>query len=220
MSGSPMGNNVVPLPTASPASPYWPMPQMMPVCCPPGGMDALMKCYCDIQSATAFICAVMVDCINTNPAVTQAIIDAIAKSGSNVPLLGVTNGSAAQPGQVGEIVAFNQSQTVTVPTGGTGGSFLFNMGVLQPGSWYLTAAMFPSFGTMNANYGLTPVPNGFSTGLIGGLASTTTEESYIISQPAKADISVPTLLAMTVNLVVTGGATGSVDMQVVALRVR
>lgn len=231
MSGNPTGSNVVPMPHAlAPASnpPQPPMPFPMwggggslpwgPGCCPPGGMDALLQCYCDVQAATKFICSVMVTCIQTNPAVVEAILAAIAASGSSVPLIGVTNGSAAQPGQVGEQVLFNQTQTLTVPT--TGAAFSFNMGVLQPGSWYLTSAMFPGFGTQNANYGLVPSPAGFSSDMEGALASTTTELSYIISQPTSANISVPTLLAFQVNLQTATSTTGPVNLQVVALRVR
>lgn len=229
MSGNPSGSNVVPMPhAAAPAPAQPPMPFPMwggggslpwgPGCCPPGGMDALLQCYCDVQAATKFICSVMVTCIQTNPAVVDAILAAIAASGSSVPLIGVTNGSAAQPGQVGELVEYNLTQTVTVPT--TGITTIFNMGVLQPGSWFVQAVIFPGMATDNMSFGLSPTPAGFTTACEGGMAVTTSAESYLVGQPASANISLPTLLAFNVALQSTTPATAPVTLQVFALRVR
>ena len=57
-----------PLPWGSGTPPWL---QQAPGCCPPGGMDALMKCYMDIQAASCFIAQIMIDQINNNPAVKQ-----------------------------------------------------------------------------------------------------------------------------------------------------
>ena len=104
-----------PLPWATPG-PGGQLPWLPPGCCPPGGMDALMKCYCDIQAAMAFISKIMIDLINNDPAVAQAMIAAIEKSGSTLPLVGVTNGSDAQPGQVGEWVHLVQTASYGTAT--------------------------------------------------------------------------------------------------------
>ena len=109
----------------------FPLPWGQTGCCPPGGMDALMKCYCDIQQASAFIGQVMLDQINNNPAIIAAIIAGIEKSGSSVPLIGVTNGAAAQPGQVGEV--YYGYQTAAYATGNASG--VMTMPTLAAGDW-------------------------------------------------------------------------------------
>lgn len=200
MSGTVARSNVVPMPAngAPPTTPVpWPQPGMWPMpsgvagCCPPSN---LMQCYCDIQNATAFICAVMVDCINTNPAVTTAIIDAIAKSGSNLPLLGVTNGTPAQPGQVGELVVF-ASGDISATAGPQTQSI--TMGVLQPGDW---DCWF--FGNMlgeahDLAFSLTPQPAGFQNNLntVLGVMSPELAETPV-STTTQALISVPTLIVI------------------------
>ena len=128
---TPHSGQVVPFP-----APYWggggQPPWLPPGCCPPGGMDALMKCYMDVQAASCFIAQVMIDQINNNPAVTSAIIAAIEKSGSSVPLIGVTDGSNAQPGQVGEWFFFTQAVSfpATINTQQS-----ISAGILSAGDW-------------------------------------------------------------------------------------
>lgn len=207
MSGSPAGSNVVPLPTASPASPYWPMPQVMPGCCPPGGMDALMKCYCDIQSATAFICAVMVDCINTNPAVIQAILDAIAKSGSNVPLVGVTNGTEAQAGQVGERILL----TASFPVVAGNSQPVLVLGTLPPGDWDCWYHFQPNANVAWVAAYLAPQPAGFDDNMTFYVANATENELFP-GPGTRALTSVPSLLAFQfqISSTETGDKTGDI----------
>lgn len=214
MSGNPTGSNVVPMPhVAAPAQAFNaqqpPMPFPMwggggslpwgPGCCPPGGMDALMKCYCDVQAATAFICSVMVQCIQTNPAVTAAIIAAIEASGSTLPLLGVTNGTEAQPGQVGEFVHFS----IPLSYLAANQSYPISVGVLQPGDWDVWAQL--SFmnnpDIIGAYFILAPVP----VGLSGDMYTISTTSGPLVavtipSEAVQALISVPTLIAMSVTI--------------------
>lgn len=213
MSGNPTGSNVVPMPHAQAASNPAQVPMPFPMwggggslpwgqtgCCPPGGMDALLKCYCDVQAATAFICSVMVQCVQNNPAVVQAIIAAIEASGSSLPLIGVTNGSNAQPGQVGEYIEF--TQTVAVPAGDSTQSI--SMGVLQPGDWecqiFVDVGSTVSWTSIQMGQISTP---GFSYPLFfgqnQGLAT-------VLSPNLRGSISVPTLMAFTLTLV---GATSA-----------
>lgn len=200
-------SNVVPF-----AAP--PMPSQMwsgwgggapPGCCPScgGGMGNLMQCYCDVQAAQAFICQMMINCVQTNPAVTAAIIAAIEASGSSLPLLGVTNGSAAQPGQVGEFI--NLSTAVSFPVTASYAQPV-TLGVLQPGDWNCWAYLGQSVLTTGSYMTLNPVPAGFSNVLAQELAGPGLAEATVLVAPAcEALISVPTLIAFTLTTN-TGGA--------------
>lgn len=188
----------IPPPTPVPAQGYWPMPPpgTLPGCGPPS--NSLMDCYWSVQSATAFISAIMIDAINNNPAVTQAIISAIEASGSTLPLVGVTNGSNAQPGQVGEYVELDHSfpyvsgnnQTATVTAG-----------ILQPGDWDVWSWANPSNFVNWLNFYLNPIPAGFSSSMWTaiGVSPTLTEGVAFISTAVRASLAVPTLMAFTVN---------------------
>ena len=212
MSGNPTGSNVVPMPphalapASNPAQPPMPFPMWGgggslpwgPGCCPPGGMDALMKCWCDVQAATAFICSVMVQCVQTNPAVTAAIIAAIEASGSSLPLTGVTNGSDAQPGQVGEWVEYVAEpaysgaidQTVVAP-----------MGVLNPGDWDYWFQVSPSNTTTTVAAYINPLPPGFTSGLFATVdAGTGSQATTLVSSTGRALISVPSLVTLQLSM--------------------
>lgn len=220
-------SNIVPFATTPPAPTpppwppgYWPMPSgVMPGCAPPSG--GLMDCYWSVQQATAFISAIMIDAINNNPAVTQAIIAAIEASGSTLPLLGVTNGAEAQPGQVGELVwltatvnytAAFQNQTIT-------------LGIIQPGDWdFWIYAICPN-PVMGVNFVLTPSPAGlygtaqgfFITAVAGGAS-----QVVCVSPVCRLLSSVPTLLPVEVltNQNAAGPAAGTLSLELMARRRR
>lgn len=234
MSGNPTGSNVVPMPhaqapaTAPPQMPT-PMPGMWggggslpwgPGCCPPGGMDALLKCYCDVQAATAFICSVMVQCVQTNPAVVQAIIAAIKASGSSLPLTGVTNGSDAQPGQVGEFVTFQLGMPYT---GAVGQVISFSMGVLQPGDWDVWYTASATGLTTSIAAEINPLPVGFVNSLFASLdpGSAAGEASVLVSSTTRALISVPSLVVIQMSLNWVAATTpGTANVYFVARRRR
>lgn len=186
-------------PPTSPPPMVWPgPPTVMPFplpwggtgCCPPGGMSALMQCYCDIQQASAFIGQVMIDQINNNPAVAEAIIAAIEKSGSNLPLIGVTNGADAQPGQVGEwVMLINQS--IAYPT--TPFSTSVSLGVLQPGDWDGQLALYSPDPLTGANILLNPLPQGFE-GLFQSFLIGDASSSVIETPVFRINCSTPQLI--------------------------
>lgn len=181
----------------------FPLPWGQTGCCPPGGMDALMKCYCDIQQASAFIGQVMLDQINNNPAIIAAIIAGIEKSGSTLPTLGVTNGAPAQPGQVGEWVNLGGNFNFST-TGGTG---IVSVGVLQPGDWDLFTNATFTVSVAGAGFQLEPQP----AGVIGcdallTIGSANAEEIVLVGAVGQALISVPTLFAFQASVVGAGTA--------------
>lgn len=175
----------------------FPLPWGQTGCCPPGGMDALMKCYCDIQQASAFIGQIMIDQINNNPAVIAAIIAALEKSGSSVPLLGVTNGSNAQPGQVGEFISATGSFPYTAYSSTT--SVTLTPIVVQPGDWDFRATLGFSSYVGGAFMELVPSPAGMSNPMTGAVnfgssGAATVEELLLLSATARGSFSVPTLM--------------------------
>lgn len=209
-------NNVVPMPMPQGQMMTMPMMSSFPAgCCPPGGdMSALLQCYCDVQAATAFISKVVTDLAANDPAFQQALVDGIAASGSNLPLIGVTNGSDAQPGQVGEWVLLKQTN---VPAGAGTVIQTLTMGVLQPGDWDVWGHMiYDQF-----SYGqfvLNPVPAGFS-GDLNSFLTGVTQNASVTSTVTRALISVPSLIAMQVTTTNPGAAT-SFDFEFSARRRR
>lgn len=217
-------SNIVPM---MPQGQMMPMPQgqMMSSfsagCCPPGGdMSALLQCYCDVQAATAFISKVVTDLAANDPAFQKALVDGIAASGSNLPLIGVTNGSQAQPGQVGEYVEIEVSVPYTAATQ----TQTVTMGILQPGDWDVW--QFCSFTTYvtGAQFNLAPVPAGFSHILFGAseASGSGTVGIVVVSAAAQASISVPTLVvfSLTTNGTSAGPAAGTANMFFCARRRR
>lgn len=224
---SPPPKSLVPAPTVWPPSnpsgtviPF-PLPWGQTGCCPPGGMDALMKCYCDLQQASAFIGQVMLDQINNNPAQIEAIIAGIEASGSSLPTIGVTNGSNAQPGQVGEWVEFVATAAYTAASQTQN----LTMGVLQPGDWDCTAFCEYSTYITGSQFILAPQPAGFSNTMFGatesagdtGILGITT-----VSPLARASISVPSLVvfSLTTNGPSAGPSAGQATLTFDARRAR
>lgn len=228
MSGARARTNVVPMPTAAPPAPQgqmMPAPMMwsgggMPAgCCPPGGMDALLQCYCDIQAATAFISKVVTDLAQTDPAFQQALVDAIAASGSNIPLIGVTNGADAQPGQVGEWIDYGLAVSYTAATQ----SQPVTMGTLPPGDWDIWASCNLEPGNTGGSFILNPIPAGFTA--IGlqtiGAAAVTGQNISVVSAVERALTSVPSLINFTLTTNMGGsGSAGAAGIYFTARRRR
>lgn len=197
----------------------FPLPWGQTGCCPPGGMDALMKCYCDIQQASAFIGQIMLDQINNNPAIIAAIIAGIEASGSSLPTIGVTNGTPAQPGQVGEW--FSMSQTITVPT--TSQTVPVSMGILPPGDWTCFMQAGAGVFVTDLQFILAPQPAGFSGNMSAIMASSAGVEAVtVISPTVEALISVPTLVVFNIstNTIGSGPSSGPVVAVFAARRAR
>jgi hypothetical protein len=173
----------------------------------------LGQCYNQVQWLTNLLTEIVTDIITTDTAVQQAIVDAIVATGSNVPLIGVTNGSDAQPGQVGEYVQFSNTG-ITYPAA-TSNTQVVSLGILQPGDW--DCLLY--FGTYNFTGGiqlqLSSTPAGFSTDMYGVSISIGTSDDpnswggQVFGQPARALISVPSLVAVQLSSNVTNDAAGS-----------
>lgn len=119
------------------------------------------------------------------------------------PIVGVTDGSDAAPGQVGEFIkassGFSYSASPVVTTSS------LSVIIVQPGDWDLWAfisGMTTNFG--GAAFYLNPVPTGMSNnlGTVNGIGSSSLVEqnATVVSAMARGLFSVPTLLAFTVTI--------------------
>jgi hypothetical protein len=221
MSGNPSQPiNVIPPPTNwpgpmfNPAGRSWPQP---PSCF--SELAALNACYDSVQMMEQILAKVITDLVQTNTAVQQAIVEAIAASGSNVPLIGVTNGSDAQPGQVGEFVSFSTQ----VPYTATPTSSVVSVGTLQPGDWDVWVFGIVTSWVSDVLFVQTPLPAGWTAALQATEAAVNSTLSVVlIANTVRALTSAPTLISyqVDVNNVGTGGTAGNLTLYTMARRRR
>lgn len=176
--------------------------------CPPGQQDWWSSgwghppsCCCVPQQCCFPQCGCqrMASCAPVVPCPPRPIVG---------PIIGVTDGSDAAPGQVGEaIVGIGSINYAAYPTNTTTSLALM---VIQPGDWSLWPSGSASTVIGGAAFFLDPWPVlGLSSrmemelsqaGSSPGLAET----AVFIGQYARASVSVPTLLAFTVEVFMSG----------------
>lgn len=187
-----------------------------PGSCPPT-MGGLQQCYDDINNASAFLSALFIDQINNNPAVAEAMIQAITKSGYALPLLGVTNGTPAIAPQVGQYIQLSGTLPYTAtPTAG-----LLSLGVLPPGDWDCWLwATFTSI-TSGAFYSLNPLPPGFAANPYASTNAATLPPQVILSSmTVEALTSVDSLIVADTQVVASSGQSGVMTVNFAARRMR
>jgi hypothetical protein len=198
-----------------PAGQSWSQPSSWwPPNCPPGpgvppdcgcGFGGLMQCWQDIAQFQQFL---------------QCMLSQMGP----YPVQGVTDGSAALPGNIGEYMDFTVTQSVTL-VASVSQIVNFNMGVLSPGDWDVMAFLTPSLELNVVTYVLSPQPTGFSTNMAASQATTAGPMqpeiwATLASARARASITVPTLIVFAVNLGSQVASTGNVSMNVTARRMR
>jgi hypothetical protein len=135
----------------------------------------------------------------------------VAVGGTNTPLLGVTDGSNALPGYVGEFLSWSATlnfQATTV-------SQNVPIGILPPGDWDLGGfAGGWSVPVQASEISLNPQPPGFSSSMVSFMLG-----EYMPMTAARASISVATTLLFVSN--VTGvSAAGNGQLNITARRRR
>lgn len=145
---------VWPSPPPPPGSNVWPeggyppCPPSFPPCPPPGCGSSIAKaesCYNQTQQLNSFLTQVVGDLLTSNPSLIADALEAnpdvlaeiIASSPVSGPILGVTNGSVAQPGQVGEVAGLAATGSTPAATPPAPTVINLSVGVLQPGDWML-----------------------------------------------------------------------------------
>ena len=185
--------------------------------CPPGGMDGLIDCYDAVNNASAFLAALFIDQINNNPAVAEAMIQALTKSGYALPLLGVTNGAPAVAPQVGQYVQLS----ATLPYTATPAAALLTLGVLPPGDWLCWLwATFTSI-TSGAFYSLNPLPAGFAANPYASTNAATLPPQVILStMTVEALTLMDSLIVADTQVVASSGQSGVMTVNFAAKRTR
>jgi len=163
----------------------------------------LNQCYDDVQAMKQILSKVISDLMANDPAVVQSIIDAIQShtGGATVPLVGSTDGSLAQPGQVGEFILQTSTGSLTVDTG-TQTVGLSAM-VLPPGDFDVQA--WVDYGTTcNGGY-FSPINTGTAIvqGNLGAWSVAGTPQVGILISSAIAQVVTkePTLLVWNLSSV-------------------
>jgi hypothetical protein len=134
------GTAWVPAQTIYPPCPPPTMPCPPPPCPPPAGgypppscdswVSAMQTCWNSSEAFEDFITQVITDIFQDNP----GIIPPATPAG---PIVGVTDGSDAAPGEVGEFITMQINGTVA----SAGGIQTFPAMTLQPGDWNCQAAL-------------------------------------------------------------------------------
>jgi hypothetical protein len=174
---------------------------------------SLNQCYEDILMMKQILSKVICDMAATDPDFQKCLAQAMAAAGSNVPLVGVTDGSNAQPGQVGEFLS--NRQTVNIPAvTGTNNQFLSTI-VLPPGDWDIWAWTSVN-GIIDALlFSLDPQPAGFSNSAAAWFDDPTNNGVglTISGMTARGSVSVPTLLVFIYSTVCTTATTAAFQVE-------
>ena len=184
--------------------------------CPPG-MGGLQQCYDDLNNASAFLAQIFIDQLNNNPAVAQAMIEALTRFGYALPLVGVTNGTEAVPPQVGQYIQF----TGTLPYTATPASALLSLGVLPPGDW--NCWLWATFTTAisGAQYSLNPLPAGFAANPFTSNFNVVWPQNAILSSMnVEALTAADSLIVADTSVAATSGQSGTMTVNFAAQRRR
>lgn len=161
-----------------------------PDCCPPPG-------WCPPTSGWAWCWCPPQQC----PPVPPSPLPPPPLSG---PIIGVTDGSSAAPGQVGEYISSSTSIAYAAYPAVT--TQVVSALVVQPGDWDLWATMSMSTSFGGALFNLSPIPAGISDDLAAinavtaAMTATAAEFNSLNAQAVRGNFSVPTLLAFNVNI--------------------
>jgi hypothetical protein len=161
-------------------------------------MGGLMQCWQDIAQFQQFLICML----------SQA---------GPVPLQGVTDGSDAKAGYIGEFARF-VSSTLTIPMAAN--SQTVSIGVLSPGDWNCWA-FTSNMNVHDAQIALSPMPAGFSDPMFI-FTGTAGEIVTLVAPMARASITVPTLIPilLSTNQAAAFTAASSCTITFCARRVR
>ena len=132
--------------------------------------------------------------------------------GGGPPFMGVTDGSDAGPGEIGEVISFNTTISVTV----SGGSVVIGSITLTAGDWDVCGEVFFSvtgggndiqraYGAITTSAGGFPQSNIASSQASGGAGFPGAGEQLVLAlRPARILLSAP----VTYNLLASGGVSG------------
>lgn len=185
--------------------------------CGPGDLVGLNQCQDDVSNALELIQKLMIDLLNNDPAVADAIAQALIKTGSALPLLGVTNGTPAAAPQVGQYVQLSGTLAYTA----TPAQAFLSLGVLPPGDWDCWLwATFTSI-TAGAQYQLLPLPPGFAANPYASSNSAIWPPQLVLSSmTVEALTSADSLIVVDAAAAASSGQSGTMTVNFAARRRR
>lgn len=206
--------------------PPCPPPQCAPAPQPPSCFSAVAKaqsCYDQSQALYNLVSQVVSDIFMKNPGIIPSPPPGVGSG----PILGVTDGSNAAPGEVGEFIQLTgQLAYAAYPTNTTG---VISLGVIPPGDWDFDVSVYYSSFIGGTNFILSPGPAGISNGMAGISAELsfttpgTFENVLVIGQAARGSFAVPSLMAFGIQVnqgQASGLAAGTATMYLEARRAR
>jgi hypothetical protein len=154
----------------------------------------------------------------------QFLLAMLAQAGP-VPLQGVTDGSDAKPGFIGEYMTIQAQMAFAANPAVT--TTILSVGVIPPGDWDLTCSFWASTYTGPMYFVTSPTPAGLSNQMAGRAfetaAAATSEIAMVIGQAARGSFTVPTLIPFSCTVdqsTSTGLIAGTANMRVEARRIR
>lgn len=185
-------------------------------CIPPWAWygHKLRQCNKDIMVLRKLIEEIVNDILGNQP----------APGGVTGPIIGVTDGSDAAPGEVGEFLTFSATGNYQA---GAISDVILPVGIIPPGDWSLSAqCQFNTFVGV-VWFTVEPTPPGTSAGLAAAMSAITeggAEELVLLNtMSARGSYSVPTLMAFHINVnqtMLAGLPAGQVTLTLNARRVR
>lgn len=201
-----------------PSSQNWSQPQCWPPNCPPGPGVPGCTCGCQPCQCSGGWGSGAMDCWQQISQYQQFLMCMLSQMGP-IPLQGVTDGSDAKAGNIGEFMTGSAVVAYAVYPANTIGNAAVM--VLPPGDWDLWAYLDFSGPIGGAQYYLSPVPTGVSNNMMAVLGPLTTGAhsiARIVGPYARGSFTVPTLLPFYVNVnqsfdasLLAGSATMSVE---------
>jgi hypothetical protein len=168
-------------------------------------MGGLMQCWQDIAQFQQFLMAML------------------SQMGP-YPVQGVTDGSVAKPGNIGEFLVASATTAWSIATT-TSVNQTVSVLVVPPGDWNVQVQVDVNFTFSGGFFNLSPVPAGLvgplSGSIFGGGAAGQSNIS-MNSNVAQLTVSVPTLLPVYISLLneTAGTVTGNTDTWATARRMR
>lgn len=175
---------------------------------PPWPPD-LEECWDKVKATKELLKKMLADVLDENP-------ELLAKT---QPVFGVTDGSNALPGTVGEFVELH-APDIAFPTATTTSTAI--AGILPAGDWAVQAYAYVSGAVTGAQFYLDPQPPGVSDSMGAVLALSGQENITLVGPMVRASLSAATVLTFsaTTNNEGPGAAPGTMSVRVNAWRVR
>ena len=150
-------------------------------------------CWDQSQALYNLVSKVVMDIFQTNPGIIPTPPPGVGSG----HILGVTDGSNAAPGQVGEFI---QSTTAVNYPAGVLTQLVISSLVVPPGDWDIYGACFYSVPVGFFGFNLSPEPAGISNDIRGQVGASVVDLGGVIASMARGSFSVPTLLAFSVTV--------------------